>query len=114
MAILIKGMKMPDRCDDCPCYRHDSMEGQHAYQCNITLESYNWGIEGRPMNCPLVELPEKHNRLLDERSVQWAFNDAILDEAKITGKVRATWNEIYNILRTVPTVIEAEGNDNGV
>ena len=62
MSVLIKGIEIPNFCDECPCFRHDSLCGAHGYQCNVTLRSYNWGIEGRPSDCPLVEVPDGEDK----------------------------------------------------
>ena len=50
-------------------------------------------------------LPKGHRGIVDLKSVQWALDDAILEEAQRTGQVRATHDEIANILKTVPTII---------
>ena len=53
-------------------------------------------------------LHKGHRGIVDLKSVQWAFDDAILEEAQRTGQVRATHDEIASILETVPTIIEAD------
>lgn len=53
-------------------------------------------------------LPKEHRGIVDLKSVQWAFDDAILEEALRTGQVRATHDEIASILKTVPTIINAD------
>lgn len=53
-------------------------------------------------------LPIEHRGIVDLKSVQWAFDDAILEEALRTGQVRATHDEIARILKTVPTIINAD------
>ena len=50
-------------------------------------------------------LPVKHNGIVDLKLVKWEFDDAILEEAEKTGKVRATSDEIAKILSKVPTII---------
>ena len=62
MSLLIKGEMMPDSCGECPCLRHDSLEGIHGYQCNLTLrvflENSNCLYDSRPSDCPLEKVPE--------------------------------------------------------
>lgn len=53
-------------------------------------------------------LPKGHRGIVDLKIVQWAFDDAILEDAQRTGQVRATHNEIASILKTVPKIIEAD------
>lgn len=56
MSVLIKGMKMPEDCFSCQLKE----EGF----CNIT-NVYAGGINERNSDCPLVEIPETHGRLID-------------------------------------------------
>jgi len=53
-------------------------------------------------------LPKGHRGIVDLKSVQWAFDDAIVEDAIRTGQAKATHNEIANILETVPVIIEAD------
>lgn len=114
MSVLIKGMDMPKDCSGC-CISF-AMEGHY---CQAVLEP-NDAVEGgmawketlvneRPSWCPLVELPEKHGRLVEAEIVWREFTNAILDESQKTQCIRATSNEIWDVLRKVPTIIEAEG-----
>jgi hypothetical protein len=45
-------MEMPNNCQDCPF--EDTYDG---YNCRIVEKSANWGLEGRPSWCPLIEVP---------------------------------------------------------
>lgn len=97
-SVLIKGISMPENCEECPCYRADSMNGVHAYQCNITFKVSNWGLTERPSDCPLVEVKTPHGDLIDR------------DELFIPAMSSSYDNEmISDILNEAPTVIEAEG-----
>ncbi len=58
-------------------------------------------------------LPKGHRGIVDLKSVQWVFDDAIVEDALRTGQVRATHNEITNILETVPKIIEADKSESG-
>ena len=69
MSVLVKDMKMPERCLDCPLY------DRYNYHCQM----YAYGIPARynrdgsirPEWCELVELPEKHGRLIDADKIEW-------------------------------------------
>ena len=63
MSILIKGMAMPTRCEDCFCYRHNT-EYDYAY-CNISSVNVLGHGNARLNNCPLVEVPTPHGDLID-------------------------------------------------
>lgn len=77
MALLIKGMDMPNGCHDCliPC---DKM----VYE------------QSRPNDCPLVEIPTPHGRLIDE--------------SKIDFSRPKTFGEIVAEISNLPTIVEAE------
>jgi len=79
MSILIKSIKMPKNCDI--CFIRDDCE-------------YSMPLSKRPIDCPLVEVPEPHGRLIDA--------DEILKENKYNGIM-----DVYKIA-IAPTIIEAE------
>ena len=73
MSILIKDMEMPKSCSDCPCIDLDNDEYECAV-CGISKKLIPWkwantqGIDViylRPTDCPLVEVPTPHGRLID-------------------------------------------------
>lgn len=60
MAIYIKGMEMPDHCMECEIAIEDNDYDKH---CPFTkVECVNIA---RQANCPLIEVPEPHGRLVD-------------------------------------------------
>lgn len=61
MSVLIRGMKMPKNCDECPCYYET--EGAWRNECEVLGKEYI-ADDYRPEWCPLVELPP-HGRLID-------------------------------------------------
>ena len=68
MSILIKGLRMPDCCCNCPC-----LDGEYG-KCNISRKSIR-SDKGRLADCPLVELPD-HGDLMDrdeavKRMTEW-------------------------------------------
>lgn len=76
MSVIIKGMQIPEDCFSCPLKE----EGF----CNIT-NAYAAQIYERNSDCPLVELPEHHGRLIDEDEiivpslVSWADQAIVAD-----------------------------------
>ena len=108
MSIIVKGEPMPEACAFCPCFRDDSIDGVHAYQCKATFITYgkedDWIWNTRPNWCPLVELPGRHGRLIDADELKTAFPRCDNNmNIKITS-ARATINHM-------PTIIKAEGVD---
>ena len=103
MSVIVRGMKMPTNCSDCPL-NYDQMmcivTGTRWWSDTMVLMNFDSDKE-RLHDCPLVELPP-HGRLgdLDELKTAFPRCDNSMD-IKIAS-VRATINH-------APTVIEAEG-----
>lgn len=55
MSVIIKGMKMPENCTRC-----DYIGLNVAIGCPVMS-----GLNGRATDCPLVEVPTPHGRLID-------------------------------------------------
>lgn len=94
MDILIKGMGMPLMCGECPCYNESD------YSCNATGRGViEYRYDGRPDNCPLVEIPTPHGRLIDADELiawdgtEWGTPDDVV---------------MYGDIWGAPTIIEAE------
>ena len=84
MSVLIRGMEIPKQCGGCPLR---GVCKQRIY------------IEYRPKNCPLVEIPTTHGRLIDADEMI-----RIWDGATFKGSIRP-------LIDARPTVIEAEGSE---
>lgn len=97
MSVLIKGIKMPKCCVDCPCF-YDFINCQALF--DGTDDFYMSGFDGYKMrlsNCPLVEVPP-HGQLIDR--------DAII---KVLNKEKIPYNADVNYYLTIaPIIIEAE------
>ena len=97
MSILIKGATLPDSCWDC--------EADFAYQIGCELwQDYEEFCERRHPNCPLIEIPTPHGRIIDEKELkdlysQMPFND---------NEIRFSKNDIYCNLWNIKTILEAE------
>lgn len=63
MSILIKGMRMPEKCGSC-----DLFHAEYPMYCTVVKGHKTVGAPygmPRPEWCPLVELPKKHGDLID-------------------------------------------------
>ena len=100
MSLLIKGMKMPTRCGECPCAY--STEGMYWDTCQAVDDQNDieqFWRSGRPDWCPLVEVPTPHGRLADA--------DALLERLQMTAiDPVPSWIRAEIII--APTIIEAE------
>lgn len=92
MSVLIKGMKIPQTCRDCKFEFYD--EDWKMYLCDLNdkiriKESYCF--TGRWPDCPLVDVPTPHGRLVDADNIYTSLD----------GYLEFTEKE-------APTIIEAE------
>ena len=94
MSILIKGMEMPKHCWQCAF--HDDLD-----ECILLNQSCMvvWGESKRIEDCPLVEVPTPHGRLIDA--------DALLNKTICN----PLWSPYITkkMVLDAKTVIEAEG-----
>ncbi len=97
MGVYIKGLELPGNCAECPV----NMEVcKHGYEYLLEHpELYG----KRADDCPIAEVKAPHGRLIDENAVMRDFAQ------------RDNFSEktLMDFLLEAPTVIEAEGKDNG-
>ena len=92
-SILIKGSVMPLTCEECPCY--DSND----HSCNVSgVDVAEYQYTGRPDDCPLVEVPTPHGRLIDADEIEKCVHE---------------WYDVgeyvfADTIRNADTIIEAE------
>ena len=99
MSVLIKGMKMPEKCGLC-----DLFHAKSPMHCAVVKGHKTVGAPygmPRPDWCPLVEVPEKHGRLIDA--------DMLMDDVKKNSASFFAEDFAREWLDVQPTVIEAEG-----
>ena len=105
MSLLIKGMDMPKRCLDCPCYdwSDEVCRGEGVAEAFIIENS-----EERSEFCPLIEIPTPHGRLIDVD----ALNQKIIETVN-SGKPdeNFTARDVIQLIEYAPTTIEAEGEN---
>ena len=103
MGVYIKGMKMPEGCGECniPCGIND-------------VDRVLFGFDKtRPQNCPLVEIPEPHGRLIDadkllsDEQYEKYMRDILIEGE--TGDLYIRPQDVADLLFDAPAVIEAEG-----
>ena len=100
MSVLIKGMGMPESCEDCSAQIIDPTGGASGCAVNHSIILRKRG-ERRPAECPLVEVP-KHGRLIDADELLRRKCDAYDSRGHFLYAVG-----MGNIV-TAPTIIEAE------
>ena len=88
MSVLIKGMEMPALCQECDLYIEGACyaKGYRDYRSIMDMS--------KPDDCPLIEVPTPHGRLIDADAIQ----DYNVE----------TFGQRLLIIDTASTVIEAE------
>lgn len=102
MSIFFKGMKMPKYCNEC-VFELDGI-------CTLNTDTTcTYEPVTRAADCPLVELPAQHGRLIDAD----VLNDMINRSYPMTDRV-----DVHNgyaicqeMIKQLPTIIEAEEED---
>ena len=65
MSLLIEGMKLPKNCVLCPCCVGEGIGMGRQHYCQAIEDEPCVSETYRPKNCPLVEIPTPHGRLID-------------------------------------------------
>lgn len=93
MSILIRGMEMPKNCQECGLYIEGACYAKGYRDYRSIMDT------SKPDDCPLIEIPAPHGRLIDA--------DKLIDTLGVSD------DDIYvqDILQDAPTVIEAEGSE---
>lgn len=108
MSILIKGMEMPKSCDDC---KMRSL-GFGKMFCPITSEDVTNQeyAKNRHENCPLIEVPTPHGRLIDADELSKVFDWKQLENSpdEKGQTLYLLGQTTIEAIREVPTIIEAE------
>ena len=112
MSVLIKDMEIPENCGLCDLFHAESPMHCTVIKGHKTVGA-PYGMP-RPDWCPLVEVPEKHGRLIDAD----ALIKFVEDRYEITwesdcyeGGIKDACSDILEKIDTMPTVIEAEDGE---
>lgn len=101
--LIIRGMEMPNNVFDCPLNSFGI--------CNLAQDETHCDCIGdsRPEWCPLVPLPEGHGRCIEADALL-----SVLDILKDKGCDGPVWDQMRDIVKSMVTIIPAEGGgDNG-
>ena len=107
-SVLIRGMKMPTTCEECDfCHWSNLHQTGICDRCGDEPVCPDYGTDykrTRARFCPLIALPEKHGRLIDERVAY----DKIAEQE---GGYYMDMDGVDMGLSETPTIIEAEGDE---
>lgn len=110
MSVLIRNIKMPEDCYEClMCHqRFDGYREETRLACSA-LEDWAEEEEGRLDNCPLIEVPTPHGRLIDADFEEMHYTSMTTNPTPdVTEQDRRNSLIIIEALRMAKTVIEAE------
>lgn len=114
MSIIIKGMEMPTNCADCPL-NYDQMAcgvtGTRWWSDSMVIMNFDSDKERMP-NCPLIEVPTPHGRLIDGDFEEQHYTSMTTNPTPdVTEQDKQNSLIIIEALRMAKTVIEAEGTE---
>ena len=121
MSVLIKDMEMPKGCYDCMLCRLHPIQRELRFCCEVINRAFEASEESemekkRLFDCPLVEVPAPHGRLIDEDNVIDAIHERLQtlrthkEFIKKHGDIDLLGVMPY--IAKIPTVIEAEEGEN--
>lgn len=107
MSVLIKGMEIPKRCGECPCFH-----AENPMYCQAVKADKNKKIiapygKPRPEWCPLVPIPP-HGRLIDADALENEAQMRLLECNKYDNQFQKPY-EVMRAIALAPAVIESEG-----
>jgi len=113
MSVLIKGMKMPEKCGSCDLFHVES-----PMHCTVVKGHKTVGAPygmPRPDWCPLVEIPEPHGDLIDRDALVKDLTNGIkagllLDGYEKYQNINNT-DDCVECVKYADAVIEAEGSE---
>ena len=101
MGVYIKGMTMPENCDDCllgaDCPHDQSMDGYKMQG-------------GRPRTCPLVEIPP-HGDLIDREALMDDIIGSMVFSGRNVPKEAAIVQKVLDIVGDANAILEAEEDE---
>lgn len=119
MSFIVKGIDFPEKCGDCPCcVEYDN--GVCIYSDNYNTGMYCSAQDSAPdvydiheklNNCPLVEIPSPHGRLIDADRAAVAIlmmNNHPCGHSIENIRDVVDWLKIKDNNIAFPTIIEAE------
>ena len=111
MSVLIKGMKMPSSCLECPCILNlfycRACGGMAITDSSSTTFDNNSITIRRPDWCPLVALPEHYGRLIDADFLEEHLYTCATNGRPLH-RMYQELDELLEAINDIPTVVEAE------
>lgn len=111
MSLIIKGMKLPQSCSTC---RFSYFTVGIRKRCEISGDEVNPLIDRRETNCPLIEIPTPHGRLIDADTVEERLQKYWYEEyPNQEASYHRAFMDSNACVKDLPTIIEAEVTSDG-
>ena len=120
MSILIKGMEMPKSCYGCYFHEVYNYSGEEKRTCEANWDLQfddEWAVDFKHPDCPLIEVPTPHGRLIDADDMAKDEADAyVIAQIKLAVEHKDTLMRINDIvhkkiqmlIKDTPTIIPAD------
>ena len=96
MDLIVRGVKMPESCEECPVCDYEQAN------CLLCDERNTLPHDGRRRDwCPLLALPEGHGRLVDAYALMAQFIEATMQFKN--------GYDFERLLEKAETIVPAEG-----
>ena len=113
-SVLIRGMEMPKNCKECMFADFDDVDFDYELYCTANGKYADLDMYDHPMgwDCPLVEIPTPHGRLIDATFEENHYASMLLNPTPdVTEQDKHKARIVIDALRMAKTVIEAEGSE---
>ena len=118
MSVVVKGMEMPKKCNECNFCVNGFTEEAPVYECaalgaenvSVLVDDYGKPFDFRPDWCPLVEMPTPHGSLIDADALiadLVKYQNMLDPESREYARVLSV--KSYLTLARGEAIIEAEG-----
>lgn len=103
MAVLIEGIEMPKSCGN--CYMFSFLSDSCRITNHVTEEMNDKMFDRRFDDCPLIEVPELHGRLIDTKQLKETL-DYYIREAGWSDEINKALSWVKDeFIDAEPTVI---------
>ena len=109
MSLLINGLNMPKNCLLCPCCVGEGIGMGRQHYCQGIDDESCVSETYRPKNCPLIEVPTPHGRLIDaDRLLESIKTNFYEHFGNYDSGQELLFDLICNSIEDSLTIIEAE------
>lgn len=110
MSIILKGIDLPKSCGECE-FNYNLEGGSYEWwECVILHDDINQ-FDTRQTDCPLIEIPIPHGRLIDGNKLRATLRRWTEDEWNQKASPvswACAYEDLIDLIDDEPTILEAE------